>query len=496
METGGIGRSLDMVTRKQHAFEASRQALLRRALAPVFSAMVAALGLYGGAASAVTDIPPTTLKVPPMVAEESVSTFVPSEAAPGKGLAVNVIYPAKPRYPEGAPVVVVVPGGNGPDGLEFSMHGAQSGFAEVRFAFPGGGTAGFSSGGIFDNRGAQSQQALKDVLQFAGGKIADARGRMIGELVPVKVAAGNLGVVGWDNGGNIALVTLAKFADQLQFVGWAAFYESPLGALFWPPNLGGAQDLVANRHYRQGSSATGKCLVDFRKLAWKAEGTKSPGAHKRAGEPEIEGILFFDENKNQQWEESFEFALSYTTDVGLEKQIYAPQITHALGRLKVFGSKWPKTVATLPESEAYFQERDGSLYIPDVCQKLPGLMVTIFASHLDHGQRQPDHPHIALQYNAWLAQKARWVRLNPEPVYVTQVSGMNARNFVDNKPNSPIDASAMDPHLEPEGLIPDYVFMEAAIAELADRKRSKNMNPTLTNAIVPYANGAETQAEK
>src|SRR5262249_17790784 len=157
------------------------------------------------------------------------STFVASEAAPGKGIAVNVIYPAKPRYPEGAPVAVVVPGGNGSDGLEFSMHAAQAGFAEVRFAFPGGGTASFSSGGIYDNRGLESQQALKDVLLFAAGKTRDVQGKTIGELVPVKVAVGNLGIVGWDNGGNIAMVTLARFADQLQFVGWITFYESPLG---------------------------------------------------------------------------------------------------------------------------------------------------------------------------------------------------------------------------------------------------------------------------
>ncbi len=487
---------MDMVTQKQYGLQARRHELRETALALVLSALIVYLGLSVEAVLAATDIPPSTLKVPPMVAEQSVSTFVPSAAAPGKGLAVNVIYPAKPRYPEGSPVVVVVPGGNGADGLEFSMHAAQAGFAEVRFALPGGGSAGFASGGIYDNRGHQSQQALKDVLQFAGGKIADTQGRTIADVVPVKVATGNLGVVGWANGGNIALVTLAKFVDQLQFVGWAAFYESPLGALFWPPNLGGSQDLISNRHYRQGSSATGKCLVDFRKLAWRDEGSKSPGAHKRAGEPEIEGVLFFDENKNKQWEESFEFALSYTTDVGLEKQIYAPQITHALKRLNVFGAKWPRVVATLPESEAYFQERDGSLYIADLCQNIPGLMVSVFGSHLDHTQRQPDHPHIALQYNAWLAQKARWVRLNPEPVYVTQVSGMNARNFADNKPNSPIDASAIDPHLEPEGLVPDYVFMEAAIAELADRKRSKNLNSTLSAAIVPYSNGAEAQPEK
>lgn len=468
--------------------------LVRKAI--VLAATVIVLAVSALSAGAVSEVPAASLKVPPMVAERSLSVLVPSEAAPANGLAVNVIYPAKPRYPEGAPVAVVVPGGQGAGGLDFSMHAAQAGFAEVRFAFPGGGNQRFASGGIYDNRGLQSQQALKDVLLFAHGKLPDSRGRTIAQLVPAKLLTSNVGVVGWANGGNIALVTLAKFAAELGFVGWLAFYESPVGSLFWPANLGSINELVLNRHYRQGSCATGNCLVDYRKLRWLPEGQKSPGAHKRLGEPEIAGILFFDENKDKDWEESFEFALSYATDVGLEKQIYPPQITRALERLQVFGSRWPESVASLSQSEAYFEERDGSLYIADLCRKFPSLLVLVFGSRLDHYQRQPDHPHIALHYNAWLANKARWVRLNPDPLYVGQVAGMNASNFVNNKPNSAIDASTMDMYLEPEGLIPDYVFMEAAIAELADRKRAKNVNLTLAAPLVTYSNGAEAQPAK
>src|SRR5439155_16329367 len=138
----------------------------------------------------------------------------PSESELGQGIAVNMIYPEKLRYKDGAPVVVVVGAGHGASGLDFSMHAAQAGFVEVRFAFPGGGKAGLQSGGIYDNRGAQSQQALRDVLLFAAGKLADTEQRMINDLVPIKIYNSQVGVVGWSNGGNIVAVTLGKFAED------------------------------------------------------------------------------------------------------------------------------------------------------------------------------------------------------------------------------------------------------------------------------------------
>jgi len=432
------------------------------------------------------ELPKASINKPVLVPEKSISTFIPSETAPGQGLAVNVIYPNKPRYSEGAPVVVVAPGGEAASGLQFSTHAAQSGFAEVRFAFPGGGNPGFASSGIYDNRGLLSQQALRDVLLFAAGKTKDTQGRSISKLLPVPVATKQIGLIGWSNGGNIATITLSKYAPQLSFLQFLVFYESPLGSMFYPPMLGGAQDLFQNRHYRQGSAATGQCLVDYRKIAYQPKGHKSPGSHKKLGQPEIEGIVFFDENANQQWDEEREFALPYCCDVGLEKQIYPPNVTVALKRSGLFKEKWPKNIAGLAESEAYFHERDGSLFLRDVAKAMPNLFVCVIGTQLDHLQRQADHPHIPLNYNVWLTSKVRFVRLNPDPHYVGVISGMNSANFTDNKPNASVDAAEVDAHLEPEGLIPDYVFVQSAIAELADRKRANNVISVLIAPLVNY----------
>jgi hypothetical protein len=619
-------------------------------------------------AMATADLNESTVKPPPLVPEQSVSCYLPSESSPGKGLAVNIIYPKKPRYKDGAPVAVIAPGGSGPDGLGFDMHSAQMGFVEVRFGFPGGGHGKFTSSGIFDYRGAECQKALRDVLLFAGGRMLDTEGRKISELVPVKVSADNIGIVGWSNGGNVALVTMTKYSSELQFLSWAAFYESPLGSMFFPPNLGSADDVVSNRHYRQGSGATGDCVVDYSNLSYDEYYLRRPGEHKRKGEAEIPGVLFFDENKNKRWDESLEFAFAYASDVGLDKQIYPPDVTAAMDRMGIFskmatitvkpkkiydkriktktpretfadilpkgvkpissierdekvdrdlangflikaglpipvdpkakkkteqvkidplevpsaisgqdynligsgrneekekkyniavtgdvaiappnaaltahkrtytirvdtrpdaptpvltrGRKaldpvgvkavlrppepkgaepdkldmkmifWPDDVATLKESEAYFEERDGSLYISQVVEKFPNLLVTVIATQVDHLNNQSDHPHIALQYNAWLSSKARWLRLNPDPLYVGAASGLNAGNFVNNPPKAPIDSSEIVSVLEPEGLALDYTFGEAAVSELADRKRMKYLKGAMAELLCPYDNGA------
>ncbi|MBY0357095.1 MAG: hypothetical protein K2W82_03765 [Candidatus Obscuribacterales bacterium] len=449
-------------------------------------------------AAAPEPIPEASIKVPPMVKEQSVSTYVPSSAAPGQGLAVNIIYPKKPRYEKiGAPVVVVVPGGHGASGLDFSMHAAQQGFIEVRFAFPGGGKNGFVSTGIYDQRGPQSKLALKDVMRFAAGAISDREGKSINQLLPVPVYNKVIGAVGWSNGGNVLLSTLAKYAPELKSLGWLAFYESPLGQMFYLPTLGGAQDMMSNKHYRHGTAATGHVLVDCQKIYFQAGGSKSPGAHKKIGESEIPGLLYFDENGNKAWEESCEYAVSYTTEIGLDKQIYPVMYLKALAKLPEFKppGNWPSKLATAAEAQAFYNERDGSLNIKDVSAAFPNVPVCIFGSRLDHLQRQPDHPHIAMQYNAWLGAQHPYVRLNPDQVYVAAAALMRANNFANNKPNVSVDADAIDLLMEQEGIVPDYVFMEAAAAELSDRVLKGKIKTKLEEPLVNYSNGAKPPAE-
>ncbi len=87
-------------------------------------------------------LPEAVLRKPIPVIEDSVSTYVPSSVAPGNGIAINIIYPEKPRYKKGAPIVVTVTG-NEQTSLSTTLHVANCGFAEVRFAYPGFGAKQF-----------------------------------------------------------------------------------------------------------------------------------------------------------------------------------------------------------------------------------------------------------------------------------------------------------------------------------------------------------------
>jgi hypothetical protein len=609
------------------------------------------------AAQARVNVPDAVLKKPVAVVEDSVSTYVPSSCAPGNGIAVNIIYPEKPRYKAGAPIAIVV-NGNESNSLSMSMHAANCGIAEVRFAYPGKGMSRFHSDGIFDNFGDNCSTALKDVILFMKGEANDYKGRSVRELIPVSLDQSVVGLVAWETGANIALVTMAKHHKKIPFINYIAFFEGAAGSMFLPSNLGTVRDMFLNRHYKEGSAATGKILVDYRKLMYAPDARLHPGVAKKRGEAEITGVLYFDENNNGAWDESSEYALNHATEVGLDKHIYAPPITEALVRHNVFNRsygnpearalkeklseqgpmkkqpvkkaepslfsklnssitpkkteekgkeekqkdnkskegrkkkekasdeknkdeknkdgkaetpkaeapkpespkeakkrlahqmivrlkdfdidnlkefeeniaytaaynrslkerlkdstrfkedfaehkkdsvleilQWSPTVAVPSVSKAYFEARDGSLYVKDVCQNYPNLLVGLFGARVAHTQRQPDHPHIAMLYNQFLENKPKWLRLNGEPVYISTICKMNINNFSANEPNSSLDATNIVDHLAPLGLVPEYAYMDALVAELSDRAKSGNLRSPLPVTLSDYTPIADPKKE-
>ncbi len=493
------------------------------------------------------DLPPESVKVLPMSKEPSVSTYLQGEK--GK-IAVNVMYPSMTRYDRGAPVAVIVPGNHRASGLSISSHSVQVGFCEVRFAFPGGGLKEFHTDGSWDQRGVDSQAVLKDVILFACAQKADINGKHIGDLLPKKVDSKNVGVLSFHDGGNITLVTLAKFARELESarpnLKWLAFCEPEVGSFFSPSCMGTKKELVTNQYYKHGSAATGRIHIDFQKLAYQPDVYRDKMIREKQKIVTPKGVLFFDDNMNGTWEEELEFPLTYGTLPNVKKQFYSPEIVGAIIRSKMFAplpvpqveepqnkaqsapvgnkqkllnlvkmknptnstntqktqapkqtqekkepeDRWPPTIARLREAEEYFQERDGSLYVDTVCKSYPNLLVTIFGSKVDHNEQQPDHPNIIYLYNLFLGAKPKWLRLNPDPVYAGFVTDMNDGNFVNNKPNEPIDQDKIEHHLESEGLVSDLVMMEAVIAELADRAAANNLQVPLAKVIKPYLNEA------
>jgi len=480
------------------------------------------------------DLPPESVKVLPMTSEASVSTYIQGEK--GK-IAVNVMYPTMTRYERGAPVAVVVPGNKRASGLSISSHTAQVGFCEVRFAFPGGGLKDFHTDGSWDERGLESQKVLKDVLLYACSQKPDVNGKMISDLVAKKVDTKNVGILSWYEGGNITLVTLSKFAKELEPIQstlkWLAFSEPQVGALFYPSIMGTKKELVANPYYKHGSAATGRIWLDFSKLRYQDGIYRNSLVREKQKMTTPRGVLFFDDNNNGTWEEEIEFPIPYATMPNVHKQYYAPEVVSAVVRMKMFAplpeppkveepapkeppnkkilglkfpakeapqkpkeelkkapeDRWPKTIARLHEVEEYFTERDGSLYIDSVVKSFPNTLIGIYASKVDLNEQQADHPNITYLYNLFVSAKPKWLRLNPDPTYAGFVSDMNDGNFVNNKPNGAIESDKIEFYLEPEGLVSDHVLIGAFISEMADRAAANNLKP-LTKVIKAYLNEA------
>jgi len=92
-------------------------------------------------------------------------------------------------------VAISVSGGHSAGNVSSRMNVAGCGFVEMGFAFPGGGQGEARSGGTYDYRGPKCIEALRDVILFAMGKIADKQGRKIQDIAGnIHVLTSNIGL--------------------------------------------------------------------------------------------------------------------------------------------------------------------------------------------------------------------------------------------------------------------------------------------------------------
>ncbi|MDZ7725622.1 MAG: hypothetical protein U5R06_23060 [candidate division KSB1 bacterium] len=162
---------------------------------------------------------------------DSIFTYIPSETAGERGIATLIRLPQQGRFGAAAPVVIYVAGGFSGEGL--STRGCdltEQGFIELYFNFPGSGRPGTRSGGIYDTRGTQSINALKDVVQFALGQTTDSSGSTLADYCEtISPLQSNVGLVGWSNGGNATLAAAGCHAQTLSDLAWIVNWESPVG---------------------------------------------------------------------------------------------------------------------------------------------------------------------------------------------------------------------------------------------------------------------------
>ena len=449
---------------------------------------VLALGLLGawGVAAATSRCPQAEIR--PIPGGWTVVTWIPSEAAPGRGIVVRLTYPESPRYPEGTAAVVEVPGADSPGDVELpSRPGSdplvEQGLIGVKFAFPGGGRPPYSSSGTYDHRGLNSLKALRDVVRFLRGEIPDEHGCYVSDLLPYPVL--QVGLVGSSNGGNTAIVALGLFGDEMA-VDWYVGWENPAGVQFTTVDLGSRnQELPFYSPCSCRLTPGGaECDVDYTHLRWDPQAISRGWGPQRQG---TRGVLYHDLNGNGRYDQGDYVLGSYPgTFAGREKRVYSTAVLEAAVQMGLI-DPWPQDVATLEEAREYWAIRDMSRYYDETLGFLPGLRVIVIGSERDHVQVAPDHPHILLQYKGWREAGVAWVRLNSDAAYVEAAAG-RPLPAVDNPANIAVDCENIRELLQPEA-VPDSLARLAAVLELSDRVRAGDWRADLDDVL------RETSAE-
>lgn len=435
----------------------------------------------------------------PPLAGQRVFTRVPSSAGGEEGIAVGVLFPRQPRYTNGAPVVINVPGGVLPGNAMGRPEYVGHGFVEVHFAFPGGGLGEERSGGTYDFRGPKCIRALADVIRFTTGRIADKDGRRVHQLDgSVTVLTNNCGIIGSSHGGNACGMAMALHGREFADLAWYASMESPYGEGAANVELGGRESGM-NPAY---NPKTG--VLDLSRLAWSAD--LSPGlVGKQMPVPTrgFKGAFFFDLDDNGKFDPDRDFpANCFVGDAGEGvKAWYSPRILAEAERRHLVGTQRPSHVPSVEESKEFWRYRDAAASIPDAVRNCTNVAVIVYANERDHVQAAPDHGHILIQEEGFRQAKVRFARLNPDRSYVERVlanrpglrqgfkaapaeAGQDGIRFADNPAGKAFDRSNITPALEPARL-PQQLYMQAAACELADRTQAKQWAADLDRILYP-----------
>jgi hypothetical protein len=360
---------------------------------------------------------------------------------------------------------------------------------QLQFAFPGGGAGEERSGGGYDLRGPKSVRALADVIRFATGRLADSKGRYIGELTGgIRVLTNNVGLIGASHGGNVCIQAMGRHGAEFANLAWYASMESPLGEGAVNIELGG-HETGLNPAY---DSSTGK--LDLSRLAWSE--TLVPGFTARplpAATRELSGALFFDVDGDGGFFEQHDFPASCVVGNAGNgvRAWYSPRLVAELEKRELAGASKPAHLPTLAEAREFWAWRDGAPMVANAVSNCAGVAVIVYANERDHVQADPRHTHILVQLEGFQKARGRFVRLNPDRAYVRWAAPGRPWQGLDSEPvDNPAHTgwSAENLHL---GLEPVEVrmgiCMQAAVCELADRTQAGKWTSDLDAVLYPQA---------
>ncbi|MCX7012587.1 MAG: hypothetical protein NTW86_08495 [Candidatus Sumerlaeota bacterium] len=425
---------------------------------------------------------------PSRPAPRGVATHIASQAAGEEGIAVRIVFPARSRYAEGAPVAISVRPGSHDENGAAPLNVADSGIVEVHFATAEGAGRGYDFGG------PNWILRLRDVIRFALGRATDKDGRTLQDLAAqstagaVRVLASNVGIAGFSHGGNACGAVMALHGEEIPELAWYVSWESPYGEGMVGEELGSPRDGGrVNPAYDPG---TGR--LDLSTLAYDPnlrQRQRGAGGASQGAELGFRGSLFFDVDGDGRYDPAIDFRHQPVMfDAGQGPKFwYSVRLLREAEKRRLFGERWPAHIPTVEEAEEFWRCRDAAGLVPDAVRKLPHLAVIVAAHQSDHMQSAPDHPHILTQVNAFQEAGARFIRLNPDRAYTQWLTSRELPSLPDNEAGLRYDREAIRSALYPDDVAPGPALASVAVCEVADRAQTGNFAPNLDAVLFPDA---------
>jgi len=407
---------------------------------------------------------------------------------------IDAPVPGAARYPDGAPVIIWVPGGFECRDLSHKLPTQAGDLIILTWIFPGctDTATGRHSDGAYDYRGLDTMLALADVIRYAAGQLVDSQGRTIDQVVPVPVLHDNIGLIGVSNGGNLIIAAQARWGAGLSgYLRYAIQWETPVSSQVATRDLG--------RVWLKPSSAQGDYFndlylgydplifpMDFISLTYNITETYYQVFHDGNGDGTYTTIPnenvpydpdhpydpdLIDDGYLDPYTEDFPFD-TYSDTLGV---VYSRAVARALYERDVFSGTWPITIATVTQTNRYWDIRESVRLYDKALVNVPDLEGMILASVRDHVQSMAGKPHIRQAFEGW-ASLGAWVQINPSRAYMLEVDPtLDPLALPGNLPNvPPADWFDPDSYCEPENILgygdlDDGVYQLAAIWQMADR---------------------------
>lgn len=393
----------------------------------------------------------------PRPGEDAIITFVVSDGI-GR-IAVAVRGPDRPRFADGAPVIVNVSGFfTSSSGFSYELDPDALGAVYVTYLWPGktDPRSGVSSDGDFDYGGPICLQALRDVIRFATGEIADTEGRTLDDYVNVPVLLDVAGLYAFSHSGIAATNVLALHGEDLNGVRFFVGRENPTTDALYPLEPGHWDDdtgrPIHNPFYNPAGYTTTAIDIDYSSVYWLVDDEHPEGRPAFAIDGGTDYICSF--KHPQMWGKDY-------WSTGL---LQALLDNGALTR-----ETWPEALATPEEAKVNWPFRttvDNYARLGDV---LPDFKVMLIFASDDHVQTAIDKPHVHHAYDGFHEAAQLWCRLNPDRVYVEALTGSASGGAVPDNPANREPATWM--------VIRSWGY--------------RNAHPANLNVLVPLASVAE-----